>query len=48
MKSSYAITVCNELQEVKRLLDLLLESKREQDEIVVLVDNPGGEDDEMI
>ena len=48
MKISYAITVCNELQEVKRLLDLLLESKREQDEIVVLVDNPGGEDDEMI
>ena len=48
MKISYAITVCNELQEVKRLLDLLLESKREQDEIVVLVDNPGGEDDKMI
>ena len=48
MKISYAITVCNELEEVRRLLDLLLESKREQDEIVVLVDNPGGEDDEMI
>ena len=48
MKISYAITVCNELEEVKRLLDLLLENKREQDEIVVLVDNPGGEDDEMI
>jgi glycosyltransferase involved in cell wall biosynthesis len=40
MKISYAITVCNELDEVKRLLDLLLESKREQDEIVVLVDEP--------
>ena len=39
MKISYAITVCNELEEVKRLLDLLLESKREQDEIVVLLDN---------
>jgi len=38
MKISYAITVCNELEEVKRLLDLLLEYKREQDEIVVLVD----------
>ncbi|CAB4142892.1 Glycosyltransferase 2-like [uncultured Caudovirales phage] len=38
MKISYAITVCNELEEVKRLLDLLLEHKREQDEIVVLVD----------
>jgi len=39
MKISYAITVCNELEEVKRLLDLLLENKREQDEIVVLLDN---------
>lgn len=38
MKLSYAITVCNELEEVRRLLDLLLEHKREQDEIVVLVD----------
>ena len=38
MKVSYAITVCNELEEVKRLLDLLLANKREQDEIVVLVD----------
>jgi disulfide oxidoreductase YuzD len=41
MKISYAITVCNELEEVKRLLDLLLKNKREQDEIVVLYDNNG-------
>lgn len=40
MKISYAITVCNELEEVKRLLDLLLANKREQDEIVVLLDKP--------
>ena len=39
MKISYAITVCNELEEIKRLLDLLIENKREQDEIVVLLDN---------
>lgn len=39
MKISYAITVCNELEEVKRLLDLLLANKREQDEIVVLLDD---------
>ena len=38
MKISYAITVCDELEEVKRLLDLLLIKKREQDEIVVLLD----------
>ena len=48
MKISYAITVCNELVEIQRVLDLLLKQKRSQDEIVVLVDNPGGEDDEMI
>jgi hypothetical protein len=40
MKISYAITVCNELAEVKDLLDLLLRHKREQDEIVVLLDKP--------
>jgi len=44
MKISYAITVCNELEEVKRLLDLLLNNKREQDEIVVLYDNYGSKE----
>lgn len=38
MKISYAITVCDELHEVRRLLDLLCKYKREQDEIVVLLD----------
>ena len=38
MKISYAITVCNEFIEIQRLLSILLESKRQQDEIVVLVD----------
>lgn len=38
MKISYAITVCDELFEIKRLLSFLLEHKRDQDEIVVLVD----------
>ena len=37
---SYAITVCNELEEVKRLVNFLHSNKREQDEIVVLVDSP--------
>jgi len=44
MKISYAITVCNELEEVERLLNLLLENKREQDEIVILVDAPKADD----
>ena len=38
MKISYAITVCNELEEIMRLLDLLLKNKQKQDEIVVLMD----------
>jgi hypothetical protein len=38
MKISYAITVCNELEEVGRLVNFLLSNKREEDEIVILVD----------
>jgi GT2 family glycosyltransferase len=38
IKISYAITVCNEFIEIQRLLSILVESKRQQDEIVVLVD----------
>lgn len=45
MKISYAITVCNELEEIRRLLDLLLNSKREQDEIVVLMDTTKATDE---
>ena len=40
MKISYAITVCNELKEINRLLKHLLEFKRKEDEIVVLLDKP--------
>jgi glycosyltransferase involved in cell wall biosynthesis len=36
---SYAITVCNEAEELKRLLDLLLEKLDDNDEIVVLHDS---------
>jgi hypothetical protein len=42
MKISYAITVCNELEEVKRLITFLLSHKREQDEIVILFDKQNG------
>jgi hypothetical protein len=41
MKISYAITVCNELEEIKRLIPFLLEYKRPEDEIVVLWDENG-------
>ena len=42
MKISYAITVCNEFNEVQRLLSFLVENKRPQDEIVVLYDSKNG------
>ena len=38
MKISYAITVCNEVEEIKRLISFLLINKRNQDEIVVQQD----------
>ena len=38
MKISYAVTVCDEFLEIQRLLSLLINNKRIQDEIVVLVD----------
>ena len=40
MKISYAITVCNELEEVSRLLNFLHQHKRSEDEICVLLDKP--------
>jgi len=45
MKISYAITVCNELHEIKRLLPLLLENKRIEDEIIILFDQKNGSDE---
>jgi hypothetical protein len=38
MKISYAVTVCDEFVEIQRLLIFLLDHKRPQDEVVVLVD----------
>lgn len=40
MKISYAITVCNELEEIKRLINFLYQNKRLEDEICVLLDKP--------
>lgn len=42
MKISYAVTVCNELEEIKRLLDFLADKKRDTDEIVIQFDSSGG------
>ena len=40
MKISYAITVCDELEEIKRLVPFLHKHKRTEDEICVLLDKP--------
>jgi hypothetical protein len=40
MKISYAITVCNELEEIKCLFNFLHQHKRPEDEICVLLDKP--------
>jgi len=42
MKISYAVTVCNELLELQRLLPFLIENKRKVDEIVVFFDTKNG------
>jgi hypothetical protein len=45
MRISYAITVCNELEEIKRLVDFLQSNKRTEDEIVILLDHSNGKDE---
>lgn len=42
MKISYAITVCNEKDEIRRLVDFLNQTKRSEDEIVILFDKKNG------
>ena len=42
IKISYAVTVCDELEEVARLLSFLTTHKREEDEIIVLLDSTKG------
>ena len=42
MKISYAITVCNELDEITLLLNFLLKAKRKEDEVVILFDKKNG------
>jgi GT2 family glycosyltransferase len=39
---SYAITVCNELEEIKRLIPFLIKHKQIHDEIVILFDEKNG------
>ena len=41
MKISYAITVCNELEEITNLLNFLQTNIKEEDEIVIQYDESG-------
>ena len=43
MKLSLAVTVCNEYDEIQRLIPFLIENKRKQDEVVVLFDQKNGD-----
>ncbi len=43
MKINYAITVCNELVEIQKLIPYLLDNIRDEDEIVVLYDSKNGD-----
>jgi hypothetical protein len=43
MKISFAITVCNEIEEIKKLLPFILKNKRVNDEIVILYDEKNGD-----
>ena len=45
MKISYAITVCNELEEIQRLVPFLKENKRHNDEVVILYDHKNGDEE---
>tara|TARA_R100001440_G_scaffold66756_2_gene87848 strand:+ start:158 stop:778 length:621 start_codon:yes stop_codon:yes gene_type:complete len=45
MNISYAITVCNERNEIEKLIGFLIENKQPDDEIVVLFDTNNGTDD---
>lgn len=45
VKVSYAITVCNEINEIKRLLPFLIEKIKSTDEIVILFDEKNGDHD---
>ena len=45
MKISFAITVCDEVNEIKRLLPFLIKNKRPNDEVVILFDEKNGDQD---
>jgi aspartokinase len=38
MKISYGLTVCNEHEEIKNLIEFILERKQPEDEIIVVYD----------
>ena len=45
MRISYAITVCNEFEEIQRLVNFLVKHKHPKDEIVILYDESKGDEE---
>lgn len=45
MKISFAITVFNEIEEIKKLISFLLKHKRVEDEIIILFDEKNGSEE---
>ena len=45
MRISYGITVCNELNELQRLVTFLLKHKRQEDNIMITFDSRNGSKD---
>lgn len=45
MGISYAVTVCNEFEEIQKLLPFLIENIKKEDEIVVLYDSAHGDEE---
>ena len=45
MRISYAITVCNEFEEIQRLVNFLIKHKHPKDEIVILYDESKGDEE---
>jgi hypothetical protein len=42
MRISYAIPVCNELEEIQKLLDFLQQYIRQSDQLVIMIDDENG------
>jgi glycosyltransferase involved in cell wall biosynthesis len=45
MNISYSVTVCSEIEEIQKLLPFMLDHKRDDDEVVIVLDSKNGSDE---